>query len=112
MKAKRVVDLVHYVEWNAADHGANALDCDGADLFGLGLGVAIEARFLTQQQGLERIHAADVGRHRDDCHHALSESLCGRVGPVIADDDTGAGSCSLTPDNRVKVDESDLGATH
>lgn len=112
MKAERVVELVHDMEWNVADQGPDTFDCDGADLFGLCLGVDVEAGLGSGKQGLERVDVVDVGRDGDDRHHALPESLRCRVGSVIADDDAWARAGSFAPHNRVEVDESDLAAAH
>lgn len=112
VKAECVFELVHGVEWNVADYGTDTFDCDGAHLFGLRLGVDVEAGLVSGKQGLERVDVVDVGRDGDDRHHALPESLRCGVGSVIADDDAWSCAGSFAPHNRVEVDESDLAAAH
>ena len=112
MKAERVVESVHGVECNVADQGPDTFDCDGAHLFGLCLGIDVEAALVSGKQGLERVDVVDVGRDGDDRHHALPESLRCGVGSVVADDDAWAREGSFAPHNRVEVDESDLAAAH
>ena len=53
MEAERVVELIHEMERNAADHDPDAFDRHRADLFGLCLGVDGEAGRIGRKQRLE-----------------------------------------------------------
>ena len=54
VKAERIVELVHEMEWNVVDQDPDTFDCHGADLLGLRLGVDLEASLVGGKQGLER----------------------------------------------------------
>lgn len=112
MEAEGLIKLIHEVKRNSADRGTNAFDCDRADLFGLCLGIDGKPRLISRKQRLERVHVIDVGRDRDDRHHAPSKLLSCGVGSVIADDHTWSRVCSFASDDRVKIDEPDLTAMH
>ena len=101
MEAEGLIKLIHEAKGNSADRCTNAFDCDRADLFGLCLGIDGKPRLISRKQRLERVHVIDVGRDRDDRHHAPRKSLCCGVGSVIADDHTWSCTCSFASDDGV-----------
>lgn len=112
MEAERVVESLHDVERDAAQQGPDAFDSYRADLFSLCLGVDVESGLVRREQRLEWVDVADVGRDWDDRHDAAPESLRRRIGSVVADNHARARMCSFAPDDRVKIDETNLTATH
>lgn len=112
VEAERIVKLIHEMERDAADHAPDAFDSHGADLFGLCLGVDVEAGLVGGKQRLERVDMGGVGRDGDHRYHPAAESLRCRSGSVVANDHARTRVRSFAPDDRVKVDEADLTATH
>ena len=70
MEAERVVEMIHEMEWNVADHDPDVFDRHGANVFGLCLGVDGETGLVGRKERLERMDEAEVRRNRDDRHHS------------------------------------------
>ena len=112
MEAQCVVDLQHQMGRDSADHRTNSLQRDRPDLFGLGLGVLVDARLIGGEEHLKGEDPRDVagdGYHRDD---SLTQTGCRRVGAVIAHEDRWPTFVGLTCECWVKVGQPDLTAQH
>lgn len=112
VEAKCVVEVGHDVGGGSSDDGAEALDCDGADLLGLGLGVLPEAGRGCGQEGLEGEDPVGVAGDRHHGDNSAAETSRGRVRPVIADDHRRTTTVGLAPTNGLQIDEPDLTAQH
>jgi hypothetical protein len=110
--ADGVVEVREEVGGEVAECCSDAFDADGADLFGLGLGVPGEAGAVSGQEGLEGVDPGHVASDRDDRDDTALESLSGCVGAVVADDDGGALLVGFAAADGVEVDQVDVTAEH
>jgi len=112
MESKRVVESVHEFNAERANNWTKAFDGDRSNLLGLGFRVDVESGLGCRQQNLERIHALDVGSHRDKGDDSPTKAGCGGVRPVVAYHHSRPGMSGFVTDHRVEIDKSDFASTH
>jgi len=91
---------------------AQAFDSHRPDLLGLRFRIPTQAGELGWQQRLKRKDPRDVARHWHDRDDTATQTVRGRVGPVVAHDDCWSPLVGLTAADRLKVGQAYLTAQH
>lgn len=112
MESECLVKIGEKTRVEFADACTEAVEGNGADLFGLRFGVSLESSDRGREQHLEWVQTCDVRSDGDDREDAASESSGGRVGAIIADDYRWASFVGFGTSNGIEIDETDLAALH
>lgn len=95
-----------------ADAVDKAAGIDGADLLGLGLGVAVQPTAFRGNEDMERESRFQGAGDRHDRHRAAAEVRCSKIGVVVADNDAWTAFVSFAALGRFQVNEPDVASPH